>query len=38
MDPVLASLLARILAALAITSGLMLLAHAHVDRERQDEP
>ena len=38
MDPVLASLLARILVALAITGALLLLAHAHVDRERADEP
>jgi hypothetical protein len=37
MDPLLASLLVRALLALAITGALMLLAHAHVDREREEE-
>ena len=38
MDPVVASLFARVLVALAITVALMFLAHAHVDREREEEP
>jgi hypothetical protein len=39
MDPLLACLFARVLVALAITGALMLLAHAHVDRQqREDEP
>ena len=38
MNPVVATLFARVLVALAITGALMLLAHAHVDREREAEP
>jgi hypothetical protein len=38
MDPVLAALFARVFVALAITVALMFLAHAHVDRQREDEP